>query len=543
MKKNKFRRFFILVLMLAWFFAGWPAVWKNPRLPPKIQEVYAAVTVTAATGGTAISADNYGTGTYTTLTGPTISEGANREISAGNKTIILNAPTDFNFNTGQNVTATISLVSGSGTCFAFSSATATPTATTITFTVSGIDSKGSQYCKAVFSNIQVRPTAGTPLASGNITNTGNNTSIPSGSTNFGTLTEVVGAKSKLAVTAYSSTATVNTDFATKPVVTLQDRYANTVTTDSFSTITEAVVLSTQSCGGTAGSGSLTSLPTSGTAVTSGVMTYTAMQYSAIESIKICFTSVGVTSVLGNAVNVIGLPTVTTQAASSVKDTTATGNGNITATGGENNDKRGFVYDTTSRSLPGNVAPTSSGYASYAEDSAGNYGAGTFTKGLINLSIGTTYYTRAYSHNSVGYSYGNEVNFTTAILAISITSDGEISYGFVDLGDSKDTVGSDTQTARNDSTIAENFNIRTSNALGGTQWTIGSSPGTNVFVHEFSTNGGGLWTKFDDAVNYQTLAESVGVGNTINFDLRVTLPTDSDTEQKTITVTVQAVAQP
>ncbi len=41
------------------------------------------------------------------------------------------------------------------------------------------------------------------------------------------------------------------------------------------------------------------------------------------------------------------PVVTTQAASSVEDTTATGNGNITSVGKEDCTKRGFVYGTTS----------------------------------------------------------------------------------------------------------------------------------------------------------------------------------------------------
>lgn len=544
MKRNKFTKFLVFILILLWFLSGWPPIWQNPRIPPDIKSVYATASVTAATGGSSISADTYGTGAYTTLTGPTITEGANKDVGTG--TIILSAPSGFIFNTGATVTATITLVAGSKTCFTFSSTTATPTTTSITFTVTAQDGTGGNpttTCKVAFSNIQVRPSAGTPLASGNITHTGTAsiTGITS-STNLGTLTEVVGAKNKLAVTTQpSSTATVNTDFATKPVVTLQDQYGNTVTTDNSSTITRAVVLSTQSCGGTAGSGTLTSTPTSGSAVSSGVMTYTAMQYSAVESIKICFSSTGVTSALSNAVNVINLPTVTTQAASSVKDTTATANGNITAINGENADKQGFVYDTASKSLPGNVAPTSSGYASYTENT-GSYGTGAFTVSLTGLSSGIIYYGRAYAHNSAGYSYGGEVTFTTAVIAISITSSGSISYGFVAPGANKDTTGGDTQTARNDSTIAENFNIKTSNATGGTQWTIGSSAGANIFVHEFSTNGGSVWTKFTAADTYQTLATGIAANGTQNFDLRITAPTDSDTQQKTITITVQAIAQ-
>lgn len=74
------------------------------------------------------------------------------------------------------------------------------------------------------------------------------------------------------------------------------------------------------------------------------------------------------------------------------------------------DKRGFVYGTSSQSDPGNVAPGSSGYDTYVEDT-GNFVAGAFEKTLINLVKGQTYYVRAYAHNDAGYGYGNEVSFT------------------------------------------------------------------------------------------------------------------------------------
>lgn len=106
------------------------------------------------------------------------------------------------------------------------------------------------------------------------------------------------------------------------------------------------------------------------------------------------------------------PTVTTQAVSDITPTTATGNGNITATGGEDCDKRGIVYATSSQSAPGDVAPGSSGYSSYEEDSGSTYSTGAFTKDLTSLTSGQTYYVRAYAHNSAGYAYGDEVSFTT-----------------------------------------------------------------------------------------------------------------------------------
>lgn len=107
------------------------------------------------------------------------------------------------------------------------------------------------------------------------------------------------------------------------------------------------------------------------------------------------------------------PTVTTQAATLIKISTATGNGNITATGGENADARGFVYDTTSQSDPGDVAPGSTAYGSFVEDT-GDFGAGAFTKIMTGMDKLTLYYFRAYAHNSGGYSYGSEQSFTTVL---------------------------------------------------------------------------------------------------------------------------------
>jgi len=78
-----------------------------------------------------------------------------------------------------------------------------------------------------------------------------------------------------------------------------------------------------------------------------------------------------------------IPTVTTQAASSVEESTATGNGNITDKGAPDPDARGFVFDTVSRSDPGDVLPGSSGYADYIEET-GTFGSGAFTGSLTEV---------------------------------------------------------------------------------------------------------------------------------------------------------------
>lgn len=119
-------------------------------------------------------------------------------------------------------------------------------------------------------------------------------------------------------------------------------------------------------------------------------------------------------------NLIDPPTVTTQDASAVTATTATGNGNITDTGGENCTKRGVVYDTTSQADPDDAAPTASGY-DYYEESTGSFSTGAFTEALTGLVHGTTYYLRAYAYNSNGYDYGEEVSFTTSITTPAINA--------------------------------------------------------------------------------------------------------------------------
>jgi hypothetical protein len=236
---------------------------------------------------------------------------------------------------------------------------------------------------------------------------------------------------------------------------------------------------------------------------------------------------------------VSAPTVTTQAASGITSNTATANGTITATGGENADIRGFVYDTVSRTLPGNVAPGSSGYANFAQDT-GSFGTGAFTKGLTGLNSGATYYARAYAHNSAGYSYGGEISFTTILISVSITSDGTIAYGVLNEGESKSTIDlSDTQTVQNDGNSVANFNIKTSAPSG---WSLGLTAGPDTFVHEYSVNSGGNWTKLTTADSYQTLVGNIAVSATQNFDMRITAPNPStSTTEKTINITIQAVA--
>ncbi len=138
--------------------------------------------------------------------------------------------------------------------------------------------------------------------------------------------------------------------------------------------------------------------------------------------------------------------------------------------------------------------------------------------------------------------------------ISVTvTDGSVAYGTLDLSASKDTTSggvNDTQTATNDGNVAEDFNITSTDATGGTTWTLASTIGANQFKHSFCTAGSGspdpcdatpTWNAITTAGNYQALASNIAASATNLFDLKLDTPSSTtDYVQKSITVTVQAV---
>jgi|GEM_PF-1808406 len=99
------------------------------------------------------------------------------------------------------------------------------------------------------------------------------------------------------------------------------------------------------------------------------------------------------------------PTVTTQAASDISATTATGNGNITDLGIPNPTQYGVCWNTAGTPTVGD-SKTEEGAAS---------STGAFTSSLTSLLPKTIYYIRAYATNTTGTVYGNQLSFTTLTL--------------------------------------------------------------------------------------------------------------------------------
>jgi len=113
------------------------------------------------------------------------------------------------------------------------------------------------------------------------------------------------------------------------------------------------------------------------------------------------------------------PSVTLQNPSNRQSTTATLNGTVTDAGGDDIDKRGFVWDTATQATPGDVAPASSGY-DFTQSESGTFAAGTFDEAITGLNPNTTYYVRAFAQNSQGYTYSDEGQFTTVTFPSTTT---------------------------------------------------------------------------------------------------------------------------
>jgi unsaturated rhamnogalacturonyl hydrolase len=171
---------------------------------------FATVTLTGATGGGNISADtasNAPASAWTTLGAITVTEGASTDFTNGTGvTLVLKAPAGFQFNTA--VTPSITFTASKNITSAAVAMTDASTMT-VTLTVSGTAVAADSLTIGSTTNIQVRPTATVPLATGNHIyrpSTGGGTAGIRGITNsvdgstgsnFGALTEAPGIPSSV----------------------------------------------------------------------------------------------------------------------------------------------------------------------------------------------------------------------------------------------------------------------------------------------------------------------------------------------------------
>jgi hypothetical protein len=113
------------------------------------------------------------------------------------------------------------------------------------------------------------------------------------------------------------------------------------------------------------------------------------------------TGYGLDQTFTTAAPPITAPTVTTTTVTAITSTDAISGGNVTSDGGATVTARGVCYST-------NPNPTTANFKTLDGS-----GTGTFSSNLIVLSPSTTYHVRAYATNSIGTSYGTDLQFTTA----------------------------------------------------------------------------------------------------------------------------------
>lgn len=97
---------------------------------------------------------------------------------------------------------------------------------------------------------------------------------------------------------------------------------------------------------------------------------------------------------------VTIPTVTTNAVTSILETTATSGGNITSDGGASVTAKGVCWSTSANPTTADSKTTD------------GTGVGSYTSSITGLVGSTTYYVRAYATNSAGTAYGSQRTFIT-----------------------------------------------------------------------------------------------------------------------------------
>ena len=237
-----------------------------------------------ATGGDSLSADDANT-TFTTLSGPRITEDVVGELASGG-TIILNAPAGFEWDTG-GAAPSVSVQKAYGISTALAVSFISRTSSTITYTVDTPSNGASQPGQVTFSGIRARPTSAIVPNTGEITNSG--TTGPSGSTNLGTLNMVAGAASKVAYIQEPTNGSTNTTLSPAIQAEIQDVNDNVI---ELAGTTVSIAIST-------GTGNLTGSTALNTDA-QGSVSFTDLAIDANDTFQLTASSSGLTSaVSGN----------------------------------------------------------------------------------------------------------------------------------------------------------------------------------------------------------------------------------------------------
>ena len=164
-------------------------------------------------------------------------------------------------------------------------------------------------------------------------------------------------------------------------------------------------------------------------------------------------------------------------------------------------------------------------------------------GMIGTMIGLTVWAVDYKEISCSVT-GKKIS-----IAQGTPGDSSITYGTVALSGSTSTdvgVGgtgtADPEAFENNGSGDELFKVYSTGTGGGaTEWTLGESAGSNVFVHSFATTSAPVsyWQTLSADSTYETASSTVSAGAQVTFYFKIDMPTDADNFTKTITLKVMA----
>lgn len=210
-----------------------------------------------------------------------------------------------------------------------------------------------------------------------------------------------------------------------------------------------------------GSGSFTS---NITGLTAGTLYYVRSYATNIVGTSygaaISFTTTATTApVIGGTTPVTG-----------ISDVTALSGGSITSDGGTAITARGVCWNTSSN-------PTTSN----SKTSDGS-GTGSFISNLTGLTASTVYYARTYATNTIGTTYGPEINFTTFLAIGSVFQGGKLTY-ILAAGDA----GYDPNIVHGLITTASDVTTGANTWLGNGSYSVTGAIGTAIGTGNANTN--------------------------------------------------------
>lgn len=204
------------------------------------------------------------------------------------------------------------------------------------------------------------------------------------------------------------------------------------------------------------------------------------------------------------------PIVSTDPISGAGGTVATCGGNVTSDGGAAVTARGICWGTSTAPTTALTTKTSDGT-----------GIGVFVSSLTGLTVGTTYYVRAYATNSVGTTYGNEVNFTQPGVGLPTVSTTPITNIYASTASSGVDVTGDGGSAVTAAGICWSTTPGPDIALPTTTSTFAGSgignfasnlfgllPTTTYYVRAYATNANG--TSYGSELSFTTSSASAPI---------------------------------